>query len=704
MTDPSKAGKPLGRAVTVNHRKFSAGGFGYGLRQEFVRAVVSVAAPPDMALSAVDAALSAAIPRSDADSGKLSTLPERLVAWTAELQRAAGQPVFDRGRVVGMGGPGRYVLALPAINVEAASEALLIVADLIADVLDDGVAAARIVEEARKKVDEFVARHASVRTGGSNTPHFLRAAYDRKLPWFRLTAEVFQIGMGSRARWIESTLTDVTPAISMRLARNKIAAADLLRQAGLPVPKHELARSASEAVAAASRIGYPVVVKPADRDGGVAVAAGLVDDAGVVQAYETARQFSTNVMVEKHVDGRDYRLVVHDGRMIWALERVPGGVTGDGVSTVAQLVERLNQEPARAKRADAPLKPVVFDREAAELLSGYGMTVQSVPAAGDRVRLRRAANVATGGTPEAAFDQVHPDNARLAERAANALRLDLAGIDLLIPDISRSWKETGAAICEVNAQPTIGNTTSKHLYGQILKRLVQEDGRIPIAVVAGADEGSPVPVLVGRILTAAGLRTAVVPSRGRSEDFFDAARWALIDRATDALVVAVSHRSVLTRCLPFDRCTTIVLEGTRFEGDDGSEATFNHLVRMLLPVSLKGVVIDSRQTAWRRVAGSLRNARVVLSSAGAEMAAVREHVGAGHDAVVVDRSDGGYRLLVGGEAIDLASLARDGGQRIDCAPEDAALAAAAAFSMGYGADVIRRGLADVNLTKAGAAA
>lgn len=704
MTDHSMTGKPLGRAVTVNHREFSAGGFGYGLRQEFVRAVVSVAAPPDMALSAVDAALSAAIPRSDADAGKLSTLPELLVAWTAELQRAAGQPVFDQGRVVGMGGPGRYVLALPAINVAAASEALLIVADLIADLLDGDVAEALAVEEARKKVDDFVARHASVRTGGSNTPHFLRAAYDRKLPWFRLTAEVFQIGMGSRARWLESTLTDVTPAVSMRLARSKIAAADVLRQAGLPVPRHELVWSAAEAVAAATRIGYPVVVKPADRDGGVAVAAGLADDAGVVQGYETAREASRHVMVEKHVDGRDYRLVVHDGRMIWALERVPGGVTGDGVSTVAQLVERLNQEPARAKRADAPLKPLVFDREAAELLAGYGMTLQSVPAAGDRVRLRRAANVATGGTPEAAFDRVHPDNARLAERAAAALRLDLAGIDLLISDISRSWKETGAAICEVNAQPTIGNTTSKHLYGQILNRLVQTDGRIPIAMVVGAGAGSPVPLLVGWILTAAGLRTAAVPPPDRPSDFFGMARAALINRDTDAMVVAISDISVLKSCLPFDRCTTIVLAGTRFEGGDGGEATFNHMARMLLPASLKGVVVDSRQTAWRRVADSLRNARVVLASGGAEMPAVRAHVKAGRDAVVVDRSGGGHRLMVGGEAIDLASLARDGGRRIDCTPEDIALAAAAALSMGYGADVIRLGLTGVNLAETGAAA
>jgi cyanophycin synthetase len=707
MAGRKTAGEGSPSAVSVVRREFSVGGFGFGLRQEFLRAVLRVAVPPDADWGTVDRGLAAVIPASGNDPFPLSSLADRIIHWTAELQWAGSQPVIERGRVIGTDQQnGMLIFALPTVRAQAAGEAVVIVADLISSLLGCTLAGTEAIDRGRTQVAAFVKRYSALRLGGSNTALFLKAAFENKMPWFNVTAEVFQVGMGSRARWLESTLTDVTSAIGMRLARNKVAAAELLGKAGLPVPVHQLAKSAKDAAAIAGRLGYPVVVKPADRDGGVAVAAGLGNEAAVVRAYEAAQKISPNVLVEKHVEGRDYRLVVFEGRMIWALERVPGGVTGDGVSTVAQLIERLNRDPARAPRPDAPLKPLVFDREASELLAEYGMTDQSVPAAGERVRLRRAANVASGGTPEGVFEQVHPDNRALAERAAEVLRLDIAGIDLLIPDVSRSWRETGAAICEVNAQPTIGNTTAKHLYGQILRELVAGDGRIPIALIVGADEESAVPALVARILRAAGLRTGLATSRlasiddrlihGTPKDVFTAARTVLLDTQADALVVALSDASVIKVCVPFDRCTAVVLAGNRFGQTEADPVLISSLARMLLPVSLGGIAVDSRQTAWRQMVALTRNSRVVMSSAGAEMAAVGAHLKAGNETVTIENG----RLVIGGEAVDL------GGKEAGIAgsPEDVALAAAAALSMGYGADIIRKGLAGVRLAVAGAAA
>lgn len=712
MAEQDTAGLSSRRAVAILRQEFSPGGFGYGLRQQFLKATVTCRAVPQADWAHIHAAISAVVPRSaNEPDAPVSSIADLIIHWTAELQRAGGQPVFGLGRVVGARNGGELVVvALPTHNVDAAVAALPIIVDLLAGLLDGDAAETEVLDDARRRIGAFVERFSAIRSGGSNTPHFLRAAYDNRMPWLRLAAEVFQIGMGSKGRWLESTLTDATPAISMRLARSKLAAASILHQSGLPVPRHQLVKSADEAVAAARHIGYPVVVKPADRDGGVAVAAGLTDDSGVIQAYGAAAAASPNVMVEKHVEGRDFRLVVHNGRMIWALERVPGGVTGDGASTVAQLVERLNREPARAVRADAPLKPLVFDREAAELLAEHGLTLQSVPAAGERIRLRRAANVASGGTPEGVFEQVHPDNRLLAERAAAALRLDLAGIDLLTPDISRSWKETGGAICEVNAQPTIGNTTSKHLYGEILRTLVDGDGRIPIAMIVGDRSDSPVPALLARILGAAGLRTAVASSRQAINGsrilhdapgtLYAAAFAPLIDKETDALVVAVSDSSVLKTGLPFDRCTTIVLAGTRIDGAEVDPAAVTSLGRLLLPISLGGLVVDSRASAWRQMTDSIRNARVVLASAGTGLAAIGEQTKAGQVAVLVDQTDGSWRLSVAGAVIDLAGLDQGDSPRIACAPDDVALAAAAALSMGLGPGMIRRGLVGIRLVVA----
>jgi cyanophycin synthetase len=715
MAEQDTAGQPSRRAVAILRQEFSPGGFGYGLRQQFLKATVMIRAVPQADWGRLHAAISTVVPRSAGETdAPVSSIADLIIHWTAELQRAGGQPVFDTGRVLASRDGGELViLALPTHNLDAVAAALPIVVDLLARLLDGDAPASDVLRAAQDRVGAFVERFSAIRSSASNTPHFLRAAYDNRMPWFRLAADVFQIGMGSKGRWLESSLTDATLAISMRLARSKLAAASMLSQVGLPVPRHQLVKSAEEAVAAARQIGYPVVVKPADRDGGVAVAAGLTDDSRVIEAYGAAMAASTNVMVEKHVEGRDFRLVVHNGRMIWALERVPGGVTGDGVSTVAQLVERLNREPARALRADAPLKPLVFDREAAELLDERGMTLESVPASGERIRLRRAANVASGGTPEGVFGQVHPDNRLLAERAAAALRLDLAGIDLLIPDISRSWKATGGAICEVNAQPTIGNTTSKHLYGEILRTLVDGDGRIPIAMVVGARPDSPIPALLARILGAAGLRTAVASSRqvingsrilhDSPGNLYAAAFASLIDKETDAVVVAVSDSSVLKTCLPFDRCTTIVLAGASLDGAEADPAAVTSLGRLLLPISLGGLVIDSRAAAWRQMTGSIRKARIVLASAGAEMAAVRDYEKAGHEAVLVDQTDGSCRLSVGGAVIDLLGLHQGDGRGIACTPDDVAVAAAAALSMDYGPDIIRRGLIGIRLVVTDAA-
>ncbi len=238
-----------------------------------------------------------------------------------------------------------------------------------------------------------------------------------------------------------------------------------MRQAGLPAPNHQAVNDEDSAVRAAEALGYPVVVKPSDKDGGVGVSVGLKTPEAVRKAFRRAREYSRAILVESFIEGRDYRLITLNGQLIWAVERVPGGVTGDGKSTIRQLVDQLNADPLRTDGPGGKLRPLLFDEEAAELLAERGMDETTIPTAGARIALRGAANVASGGTPVDVFDQVHIDNRQLAERAARAFRLDVAGIDLLIPDISRSWKETGAGICEINAQPCFGRATAGHLAG-----------------------------------------------------------------------------------------------------------------------------------------------------------------------------------------------------------------------------------------------
>src|SRR5690606_15440095 len=145
--------------------------------------------------------------------------------------------------------------------------------------------------------------------------------------------------------------------------------------------------------------------------------------------YAHATGHSSRVLVEEHVPGNDYRITVENGRVIKAITRQPGGVTGDGRQTVAELVaDTISKAPPRRPRDSL----VSLDQEACDLLEARGMTIDSIPEAGAFVALRRRANMSTGGTSLDVIDRLHPDNASLAIRAAQALKLDVAGIDLIM--------------------------------------------------------------------------------------------------------------------------------------------------------------------------------------------------------------------------------------------------------------------------------
>ncbi|MBC7603700.1 MAG: acetate--CoA ligase family protein [Ramlibacter sp.] len=320
----------------------------------------------------------------------------------------------------------------------------------------------------------------AIKSGGVNAARIARACAEMNLPMQLLPRGYVHVGSGANALIFNSTMTEATTALGVALARSKSVTASLLALRGLPVPKHRLVKSAQDAVKVASELGYPVVVKPDDRDGGLGVNAGLMTAEQVTQCYEQAVAISPNVLVETHVAGQDFRITVDNGRVVKVIGRQAGGVLGDGGQTIAQLVAEI----AAGKPALRGTKSILsIDAEALELLVERGMTAASVPPAGEFVVLRRRANMSTGGTSRDAMADMHPDNARLAIRAAESLRLDLAGIDLIIPDISVSWMNCTAAICEVNAQPQISTEFAPNVYRDLLTRMLREPSRLHAVVL-----------------------------------------------------------------------------------------------------------------------------------------------------------------------------------------------------------------------------
>ena len=492
----------------------------------------------------------------------------RIMQWPSALLNQANHPVFEPARLLtGQGKDSNHHLILqPCMDHGAALSAVVFVIRLLKLAFQENGADG--LKEMKKVFISFQEGLSVTGLQGFNQKLFLHAASELGIQWSRLNGNIFLLGVGRNARWLDSSFTDATPVISSTLARHKPSAALILNISGLPVVQPFLVKSKEEAVCHAERIGYPVVIKPADLDGGQGVKTNLRTAESVGQAFFAASKLSKQVLVEKHVPGRDYRIHVVNGEVLGVLERVPGGVIGNGVDSVRTLLERQNHEREMASDDRRYLHAIAFDDEAKEQLAAQHLDWNSVPKPDQFVRLRGACNVASGGVPiPVLLHKVHPDNLSLALRAARVLRLDVAGVDLLIPNIEHSWLETGASICEVNAQPQMFSTLHKPMLASMFKG---RNGRIPVVIIVEpAFSIENICFSIQQECLARGINAGIVSGKevwigeqcinNACSGAFDGAKMLSIDTSVDAMIVHITDKQVLRKGWPVDWCDVLVI-------------------------------------------------------------------------------------------------------------------------------------------------
>ena len=338
----------------------------------------------------------------------------------------------------------------------------------------------------------------------------LLEAARRGIPITRITdhAPVHRLGDGSRQAKVFKMFTQRTPQLATVLTTSKITATQILSRLGFPVPMNQRVATLDEARRFVARVGYPVVVKPNTADFGQGVTAEIRGEEQLARAFTRARTFG-DVLVEQHIAGENYRLLVIDGVCRGVNHRVQPDVIGDGVRTIAELI--LDKATANEK-FPRPDDPTVVG-----FLAGIGRQLGDVPASGERVRMSAVANASAGGTRVDVTDRVHPDNMRLAESIAAVFDIDLAGIDLITPEITRSWREAGGAINEVNVNPGLPFPGAP---GWVLDGLFPagSNGRVDVTVVLGDLSGREAGAIVDWV------RHGRVPS----------SRSAILGRLTDA--------------------------------------------------------------------------------------------------------------------------------------------------------------------------
>jgi cyanophycin synthetase len=501
------------------------------------------------------------------------TYPAHILEHVAiELQGLAGSPVhFGRARAASVGE------RLYKVAVEFQEEPLA--RDALAEARDLLVAA---YHDRPFDVDACIARlqrrFQEVAIGPS-TAALVAAAAARGVPARRLgDGSLVLLGHGARQRRIWTAETDQTSAVAQEIAQDKDLTRELLHAVGVPVPKGRPVASAEDAWEAAEELGLPVVVKPRYGNQGRGVATNLTSREAVLQAFDAAHKAGGSVMVERWVEGDDYRLLVVGGKVVAAARREPPQVVGDGVRTVRQLVEAVNRDPRRGDGHATPLSRIRLDEPVAlAVLAEQGLSADSVPAPGRVVLIRRNANLSTGGTAEDVTDAVHPDIAARAVEAARVVGLDVAGIDLLAKDIARPLNEQQAAVVEVNAgpglrmhlQPSAG--APRPVAQAIVDMMFApgEDGRVPIVAVTGVNGKTTTTRLISHLLRRQGLCVAWTTTDGlflgdRRLDDADcagptSAQAALLNPATEAAVLETARGGILRAGLGFDACDVAVV-------------------------------------------------------------------------------------------------------------------------------------------------
>lgn len=224
-----------------------------------------------------------------------------------------------------------------------------------------------------------------------------------------------------------------------------------LQKQGMPVSRGSACLTESQALAVFSALRKPVIVKPHQGSGTRHTTLHITDKEEMLRAFRIARRLSPLVMVEEELRGSVYRPTVVDGKLVATIRRDPPFITGDGTHSIAELVAKENEHP---KRSGPVFSPIEITDTVLKELERQHCSPASIPQKDQKVFLHQKVNWGVGGHTTDVTDDVHPDNRTLFEEIARVTRAPILGIDFIIEDISRSWKEQElCGVIECNSMP-----------------------------------------------------------------------------------------------------------------------------------------------------------------------------------------------------------------------------------------------------------
>ncbi len=432
-----------------------------------------------------------------------------------EMQTLAGMET-GFGRTRGTGKEGEYFVCFSYIEEEAgvfAARASVKIAEALItgaayDLASDIMSLREIRENTRL---------------GPSTGCIVEEAAKRGIPYIRLNKNsLVQLGYGVNQKRIRATIASTTSNIAVDIACNKEETKNLLGAAEIPVPKGDVVRTESELQHAIEKIGYPIVIKPIDGNHGKGNTTNIITWEQAQTAFEAAKQYGRNIIVEKYITGFDFRILVIDYKFICAALRTPASIIGDGKNTIQYLIDETNKDPRRGYGHEKVLTQITIDQFTQKMLDDKGYTLDTIPKKGELVLLKPTANLSTGGTSTDVTDEVHPSNIIMCERIAKIIGLDICGIDIMASDLRNPITMNGGSVLEVNAapgfrmhiDPSVG--LPRNVAEPVVDMLFPKGhpGTIPIVAVTGTNGKTTTTRLVAHIAKTAGFKVGYTTSDG----------------------------------------------------------------------------------------------------------------------------------------------------------------------------------------------
>ncbi len=260
---------------------------------------------------------------------------------------------------------------------------------------------------------------------------------------------IFKLRHSGQEIVCRESLTDLTGGVAMSWCQDKVLTLRRLASIGLNVPHQQVAADPAANAQFLHQFGS-IVVKPALGEQGRGISVDVRTEEHMAEAIARAAEEGGHVVLEEYCTGQDLRIVVIGYKVVAAAIRRPAEIVGDGTSPVARLIERQSARRAAATGGESKI-PV--DAETERCLASQDLTYESIPEAGRQIRVRKTANLHTGGTIHDVTSELHPALREAAETAARALRIPVVGLDFLVPAPDADQY----VIIEANERPGLAN-------------------------------------------------------------------------------------------------------------------------------------------------------------------------------------------------------------------------------------------------------